>query len=154
MSGIGEAASVIAVIGLAEKVIKHSREYYREVKDARKDIQRLRDEVTTLQDVLTNIADLADSSDPADLSTLHLVHGKDGLLQQSRTCLENLVSRLDPGHGKTLMKPFGMRALKWPLSSKDIQKYVAAIHEERMTFNLALTGDQMYVIRFWLLSGS
>ncbi|KAL9607615.1 MAG: hypothetical protein Q9167_007486 [Letrouitia subvulpina] len=145
MSGIGEAASVIAIIDVAAKVIAQCREYYREVKDARKDIQRLRDEVTTLQNVLTSIADLADSSDPADLSIFDLVHGKDGPLQQSRTRLENLVSRLDPGQGTTLMKSFGMRALKWPLSSKDVQKHVAAIREERMTFNLALTGDQFHL---------
>ncbi|KAL9038976.1 MAG: hypothetical protein Q9214_005064 [Letrouitia sp. 1 TL-2023] len=39
-----------------------------------------------------------------------------------------------------------MRALNWPFSSKDFQKHVAAIREERMTFNLALTGDQISTI--------
>lgn len=69
----------MAVTEILLKVVEQCRGYYGEVKDARPNIRRLRDEVTTLQNVLPSIADLADSSDPTDWSNLELVHGKDGL---------------------------------------------------------------------------
>lgn len=45
------------------------------------------------------------------------------------------------------MKAFGMRALKWPLSRKDVQENVAAIHEGRITFNLQHSADERSKVR-------
>jgi hypothetical protein len=141
MAGIGEAASVIAVVQISTQVFDLCRTYYLEVKEARKDIQRLRDEVTSLQDVLTNVADLAEDPGSAKLSILGLLNQQDGPVQQCQKDLLGLVAKLETGQGKDKMKQFGLRALKWPLSSKDVDKVLTTIGRQKATFNLALTGD-------------
>src|SRR5438876_186054 len=142
MDGLSAAASVIAVIQISGKVFDLCRTYYLEVRDAREDIKRLRDEVTTLQDVLTSVADLAEAPGSAKLSILSLLNQPDGPLQQCGTELEALATKLEIGQGKDKMKQFGLRALKWPFSSKDIDKAINAIGRYQATFSLALTADQ------------
>jgi len=137
MDGISAAASVIAAIQIAGQVFDLCRKYYLEVKDARKDIQRLRDEVTSLQDVLINVADLTDAPGSAKSSILAL-NQPDGPVQQCRTELIRLATKLDPGQGKDKMTQLGLRALKWPFSSKEIDKAITTIGRHKMTFNLAL----------------
>ncbi|KAH0533900.1 hypothetical protein FGG08_007482, partial [Glutinoglossum americanum] len=141
MDGLSAAAGVIAVVQISGQVFDLCRTYYLEVKDARKDIKRLRDEVTSLQDVLANVADLADAPGSAKLSILGLLNRPDGPVQQCQTDLIGLVEKLEPWQGKDKMKQFGLRALKWPFSSKDVDKAITAIGRYKATFNLALTAD-------------
>ncbi|KAL9607602.1 MAG: hypothetical protein Q9167_007497 [Letrouitia subvulpina] len=144
MSVIGEAASIITVVELSAKVIGQCIEYSTKVKDAREDINRLRDEVTLLHDVLTRIHDLLDSENSADLAIFNHLNRKEGPLTQSKNRLEQILLRLD---GKRSMKPLSLRALKWPFTSKEIEKIVSGIRDERGTFNLALTSDQIIISR-------
>lgn len=143
MDGLSAAASVVAVIQISGHVFDLCRTYYSEVKEARKDIQRLRDEVTSLQDVLTNVADLADAPSPAHLSILNLLNQVDGPVQQCQAQLTELAAKLEPGQGKNKMKQFGLRALKWPFSSKEVEKTVVTIGRHKATFGLALAADHM-----------
>ncbi|KAH6721085.1 hypothetical protein BKA61DRAFT_567690 [Leptodontidium sp. MPI-SDFR-AT-0119] len=62
MDGLSGAASVIAVIDMSAKIFQLCQTYVSAVKEARKDIQRLRDGVTALQDVMTDVRDLAEDS--------------------------------------------------------------------------------------------
>jgi hypothetical protein len=143
MDGLSAAASVIAVVQISGQVFDLCRTYYLEVKEARKDIQLLRDEVTSLQDVMTNVADLAEDPGPAKLSILSLLNQHDGPVKQCQKDLTGLVAKLEPGQGKNKMKQFGSRALKWPLSSKDVEKLLTTIGRHKATFNLALTADHV-----------
>ena len=142
MDGLSAAASVIAVIQISGRVFDLCRTYYLEVRDAREDIKRLRDEVTTHQDVLTSVADLAEAPGSAKLPILGLLTQSDGPLQQCGTELGLLARRLELGQGEGKMKQFGLRALKWPFSRKDIDKAINAIGRYQATFSLALTADQ------------
>jgi ankyrin repeat domain-containing protein 50 len=142
MDGLSAAASVITVVQISSQVFDLCRTYYLEVKEARKDIQRLRDKVTSLQDVLANVADLADAPGSAKLSILNLLNQPDGPVQQCRRDLVGLAEKLDPGQGKDRMKNYRLRALKWPFSSKDVDKAITAIERHKATFHLALTADQ------------
>lgn len=141
MDGLSAAASVIAVIQISGQVFDLCRTYYSEVRDARTDIQRLCDEVTSLQNVLTNVAHMTS----AKLPTLGLLNQPDGPVQQCLTELIALAAKLYPGQGKDKMRQFGLRALKWPFSSKDIEKVITAIGRHKTTFSLALAADQTYV---------
>ena len=141
MAGIGEAASVVALIQISEKVFDLCRKYLTEVKDARKDIQRLRDEATSLQDVLVDLKDLVDSPNTTKLPVLDRLNQVDGPVQQCQEQLKELVSRLEPREGPNRMRKFGMRALKWPFSSKDVDKVIATIKRHKDNFNLALNMD-------------
>src|SRR5436189_3788063 len=143
MDGISAAASILAVIQISGQVINLCRTYYSEVRDASTDIQRLREEITALQNVLTKVADMANTSDSVKLSTLDLLNQPDGPAQQCLTELITLAAKINPGQGKDTMKQFGLRALKWPFSSKEVGRAVTAIGRHKATFNLALAADQM-----------
>jgi hypothetical protein len=143
MDGISAAASIITLVQISAQIINLCRTYYSQVRDASTDIQRLREEITSLQNVLTKVADLANAPDSAELSTLGLLNQPDGPAQQCLTELIALAAKLNPGQGKDTMKQFGLRALKWPFSSKEVGRAVTAIGRHRATFNLALAADQM-----------
>ena len=143
MDGLSRAASVIAVVQISAQVFDLCRTYYLEVKEARKDIQRLRDEVISLQDVLTNVADLAEDPGSAKPLILSLLNQHDGPVQQCQKDLIGLIAKLEPGKGKNKMNQFGLRALKWPFTSKDVEKLLVMIERHKATFNLALTTDHM-----------
>jgi hypothetical protein len=158
MAGIGEAASIIAVVQISAEVFDLCRTYSLEVKEARTEIQRLRDEVISLQDVLTNVADLVEDPGSAKLSILSLLNQQDGPVQQCQKGLIGLVAKLEIGQGNNKMKQFGLRALKWPFSKQDVDKVLTTIGRHKATFNLALTGDIVQVIdhryRFIALANS
>jgi hypothetical protein len=88
------------------------------------------------------VADLANAPNAANVSTLGLLNQPDGPVQQCLTELIKLAAKLNPGQGKDTMKQFGLRALKWPFSSKDVDKAIATIERHKATFNLALAADQ------------
>ena len=137
MESLGAAASVIAVIQISAKIFDLCQTYYLGVKDARKDIRRLRDEVTSLHDVLAYVAELADAPGSDNLSILRLLNQPDGPIQQCQTELTALAGKLETGQEKDKL-----RSLKWPFSSKDVAKAIAAVERSKSTFHFALTADQ------------
>lgn len=139
MAGLAAAASIFNVIQISGQVFDLCRTYYSGVKDARDDIRRLRSEVMSLQDVLIHLQDLADCPKPP--KSLDLLNAPDGPLQQCQVELERLVAKLEPAKDKVAMKQFGLRALKWPFSSKDINKTIEMMQRHSTNFNLALTQD-------------
>jgi hypothetical protein len=58
MDGLSAAASVIAVIQIAEDVCSKLQHYIWAVKGAKKNIERLKDEVLALHNVLEKVEDL------------------------------------------------------------------------------------------------
>ena len=139
MDGLSAAASVIAVIQISAKLVALCLTYSSDVKGAKKDIQRFRNEVTTLRDVLIDLRDLVDTPDGTKLPTLDMP------LKQCQSTLEELVRKLEKVEGKDkTMKEFGWTALKWPFNSNDVQKAIEIIERHKNMFNLALTADQTY----------
>lgn len=145
MDPLSGAASVLTVVALAGRVFDLCRKYYLEVKDSRKDIQRLRDEVISLQDIVIRISELADAPGSAKLSVLGLLNKPDGPLHQCKINLTDLETRLQPGDGKDQMKKLGLRALKWPFNTREVDKAIAKIESYKGNFNLALATDHAYV---------
>lgn len=142
MEGLAGASSVTAIIDISAQIFMLCHKYLSEVKDAKQDIRRLRDEVTSLQNVLENVADFADADASAKLSTLSLLNQPDGPVQQCQAELEGLFAKLKAGRGDGGdMKKFGLRALGWPFKKKDVDSTVEVISRYKATFNLALTAD-------------
>ena len=141
MDGVSAAASIAALIQISGSVFDLCRKYYSEVKDARKEIQRLRDEVTSLQDVLFSVADLAEAANPTKMSILDRLNQADGPVKQCQAQLAGLVAKLEPGEAQSRMRQFGSRALKWPFSKKEVENVMAAIERYKTSFNLAVTAD-------------
>ncbi|MCJ1403803.1 hypothetical protein MMC11_007026 [Xylographa trunciseda] len=143
MDGLSAAANVIAVIQISGQVASLCRTYYLEVKDARREIQRLRKEVTALEDVLTKVAELADDPTTHEVQVLKLVNQTEGPVQQCQAFLTDLVTTLKKGQGSDTMKRFGLRALKWPFSSNEVKACLETIARHKATFTLALALDDI-----------
>ena len=141
MDGLSTAASVVALIQISAQVFDLCRNYYLNVKDARKDIERLRNEVNSLQDVLVKVIDLTEAPESASLQTLNIINQEDGPLAQCQLELSALLAKLDPGYRSSKMK-LALRSLKWPLQSNEVDKFLLAIGRYKASFILALATDQ------------
>jgi hypothetical protein len=139
MDGLSGAASVIAVVDISAKIISLCYQYSVAVKDAKDDIERVRRKVSDITHVLEKIKQLLDSQDKTRLSTTQ------GLFDSLKQCLSELKSlerKLDLGKTRKNMSRFGLRALKWPFSSKQVDKIVSDLEGYEQTFSLALQVDQ------------
>ena len=97
------------------------------------------DEVVALQDVLEKLADLSKGPGATKLPALDTLRKSGGQLERCVGCLNEVKEKLEEGDG---MRKMGFRALKWPFSSKEVDRFVKAIGEHKGLLNLALTVDQ------------
>jgi cysteinyl-tRNA synthetase len=143
MDGLSGAASVIAVVDLSAKVASLCFQYSVAVKHAKEDIERLQQKADDLKNVLEKLQQLLDKHDKSQLSTTHTV------LDPLRKCSQELKkvgdalqANLSPSSGRKAMQKLGIRALKWPFTSKEVEKTVQNLKEYENTFSLALQVDQ------------
>ncbi|KAF3480029.1 ankyrin repeat protein [Arthroderma uncinatum] len=149
------AASAIAVIQLTTHVLHLTVKFYFEVRDARKEIKWLEGEVSDLQGTLRKIVDLLDDSGDSkaveSLPAFALLLGENGALARCQTELLEVAAKLeksasggnnDENQSKNPMRQFGIRALKWPFTSKEIKSSIAVLERCKASFNLALNADQ------------
>jgi hypothetical protein len=139
MDGLSGAASVIAVIDISAKITSICYQYSVAVKEAKDDIERVQRKVSDITHILEKLRQLLDSQDKTRLSSTH------GLLDSLRQCLQDLEdvkAKLEPGKSRKTMSRFGFRALKWPFTSKQVDKIVSTLEGYQQTFMLALQVDQ------------
>jgi hypothetical protein len=139
MDGISGAASVIAVVDISAKVASLCLQYSVAVKDAKDDIARLKRKVEDVKGVLGKIKQLLDGPGKARLPTTDTLTVA---LEQCLKDLREIKADLEPGKTRKAMTRVGLRALKWPFTSKGVEKMVARLREHEQTFNLALQVDQ------------
>jgi hypothetical protein len=139
MEGLGAAVNIIAVVEFCAKVTSSCHQYSLAVKDAKNDITRLQGEVNSLRDVLGEVQQLLDDPDSAKLSASQklLEALRDGFSQ-----LKNLDERLNPGKTRKAMSRTGVRALKWPFESKEVDKAIKGLEKCKQTVALAIQVDQ------------
>ncbi|KAL8353836.1 hypothetical protein RB601_003595 [Gaeumannomyces tritici] len=143
MEALGAAASAIAVVELAAKVGALCLQYSRDVKRAKDDIDRFRQQTEALKTIAEGAQRLLQGPDGSRFETA----------QNLRSALANARSQLDPIHtrleeklknGRThrAMRRMGLRALVWPLESKDVEKIISDLRQERDAISAALQVDQ------------
>jgi hypothetical protein len=143
MDGLSGAASVIAVIDMSTKITALCFQYSIAVKNAKNDIERIEKKVGDIKRVLESIKELLDGPHKARLSTTH------GLFKSLKQCLrelQELNEELEPGKTRKTMSRFRVRALKWPFTSKQVDKIISSIGGYEQTFTLALQVDQTQVL--------
>jgi predicted translin family RNA/ssDNA-binding protein len=140
MDGLSGAASVIAVVDISAKITSLCFQYLTEVKAAKNDIERLQRKVAEIRGLLEKIKQLLDGRDKAQLSTTSELSDS---LQECFRELKELKAELEPGKARKTMSRFGVRALKWPLTNKQVEKMVVSLEKYEQTFSLALQVDQM-----------
>ncbi|RYO82674.1 hypothetical protein DL764_009575 [Monosporascus ibericus] len=119
--GLGVAASTIAVIELSAKVASLCLQYSKDVKHAKEDIIRIHEEVIRLKNTSKEVQNLVNSPRGAKLKASQKLGD---ILRDSQSRLERLDDELTPSKRCRAMKQFGLRALKWPFKSKDVEKIV------------------------------
>ena len=139
MDGLAGAASVIAVIDISTKIVSLCYQYSVAVKDAKDNIERVRRKVSDITHILEKIKQLLDRQDKTRLST---TQGLFSSLEQCLKELESLEVKLEPRKTRKTMSRFGFRALKWPFTSKQVDKIVLDLEGYEQTFSLALQVDQ------------
>jgi len=144
MEALGGAASVIAVVDMAGKVASLCWKYYSAVKDAKTDIERLCKEVEAVQGVLKQTQELAKGPKASKLLASKPLIEKIPL--ELKEEFEQLEKQLDPGKRRKMMHTFGVRALKWPLTSENVDKTLKVLERHKTTLLTALSTDQMYEI--------
>jgi hypothetical protein len=138
MDGLSSAASVIAVIQLTRSVVNICGGYIQEVKDARDDIITLQRTVAGLEAILQRFKELLHEPRGIKLSTSSLANN----ISDCLSCLEALEEKIGLGRGKRMMKRLGIRAIKWPLKRKEVDRIIADLERYKSFFTLSLQVDQ------------
>ena len=139
MDGLSTAASVTAIVDISAKIASLCFQYSVAVKDAKKDIDRLQRTVTGIKNVLEEVQQLLDRQDKTRLSTTHKLSDS---LEECHQQLQGLEAQLEPGKTRKAMHRLGARALKWPFTSRQVEKMVVSLEKYEQTFSLALQVDQ------------
>jgi hypothetical protein len=95
--------------------------------------------VSDITHILEKLKQLLDSHEKKRLSSTH------GLLDSLSQCLwelEDVKAKLDPRKTRKTMSRISFRALKWPFTSKQIDKIVLTLEGYQQMFMLALQVDQ------------
>ncbi|KAJ9656035.1 hypothetical protein H2201_008661 [Coniosporium apollinis] len=140
---LGVTANIIAIVDLSAKIASLCVQYSLAVKDAKNDIERLRGEVNSVTDVLREVERLLQGPDSARLSASQKLRDA---LKDCFSQLTELKKRLHPGKTRKAMSRIGVRALKWPFQSKEVDKVVRNLERCKQTVSLALQVDQTVLI--------
>ncbi|KAK2468228.1 hypothetical protein H9L39_19874 [Fusarium oxysporum f. sp. albedinis] len=141
---LGVASSVIAVVDLSAKVFSLCLQYSREVNNAKGDIERLRKEVAAFQDTTEKLKALLEGPRGRELKASQQLAFA---IEDGHLTLGKLEQRLRPSTGRKAMSRFGMRALKWPFESKDVEGAIQNLERCRGIITLALNIDQTVILQ-------
>ncbi|KAK3305090.1 uncharacterized protein B0T15DRAFT_188479 [Chaetomium strumarium] len=143
MEGLGAAASIIAVVELAAKVGSLCLEYSSAVKSARSDIERLKKHTDSLKTTAEGAQKLLQGPHGARLGTSQkLRETLNNTHSQLGDVATKLEAKLHTGRTASAMRRVGLRALKWPFESKDVDKIIANLQRDQDAFTAALQIDQ------------
>jgi predicted nucleic acid-binding Zn-ribbon protein len=137
---LGVVSSVIAVVDLSAKVFSLCLQYSREVKNAKGDIEQLRKEVANFQTTTKRVQNLVEGAHGQELEASRQLNSA---IKDGHSRLEELMQKLEPSKRKKAMSRLGIRALKWPFQSKDIEGTIQHLARCRENILLALNVDQM-----------
>lgn len=145
MDGLSAAASVIAVIQIAQSIGTALKDYYEGVRDARDDIKKLYNSVTSLQAILSSIYKTINRANGQFLLDIALLTNPSGPLRRAELELHKLQLEL-----KILVKgqkslDKAVRSLIWPFKKKDIEKAVGTIERCKSSLTLELQVEHLYL---------
>ncbi|TGO20794.1 hypothetical protein BPAE_0265g00090 [Botrytis paeoniae] len=139
VEALGIISSIIAVIDLSVKVASRCSKYYTNVKNTRNDIKCLEREAQGLEAILERVRSLCDSPNDKNLQDSQgLCEGVKDYQKQ----LAQLETKLEPRGANKLISRYGIRALKWPLKSKEVDSLIKKLENYKANISLSLQVDQ------------
>jgi hypothetical protein len=139
MDGLSMAANVIAVVEISAKVAGLCTEYISAVRNAKADITRLQGVVENLNGLFKEVNTLLDSRLGPKLEASQRLQQA---VSESSQRLKDLKSKLEPGSGRKAMSRFGIRALGWPFTRKDVNEIIQRLTQCKENIHFALQIDQ------------
>lgn len=137
MDGLSAAASIIAVIQIAQDVGSGLKDYYECVRDARDDIQKLYRAIKSLEAILKSIQELLNLPSSQDLLCETLFTDQAGPLKQCQEELERLESELwSSGNPGKVRK--AIQSLLWPFKKNDVEKRVTMLERYKSSLSLGI----------------
>src|SRR6478609_9636617 len=142
MEALGAAVNILSAIDLSAKVGLLCLEYAKAVKNAQTEIAQLHREAVELEKALTDMQSLLEGADKEKLKSSQRLNGalKDSVMQ-----LQMLEKRLHPSTSRKAMSRIGLRALKWPFESKEIDLFITNLRKNKDIILLTLQVDQTLV---------
>ena len=134
-----DPGTILAVIQASDRVLALIVKYYSDVKNARKDIQRLKNELEAFHNVLLKIKELANSS---NATKLPLLASMAAAIDDSSFDIEKIKNKLDSSKSTRAMSRVGLRALRWPFTKDEVEQYIVRFETHKSTLTLALVSDQ------------
>ncbi|KAG4283041.1 hypothetical protein FPRO06_09714 [Fusarium proliferatum] len=131
-------ASVLAFIGLADRIIRTCKYYIEAIEDAPKDIQMILGEATSLRAIIDSIGESSATSLVPNLNE------RNGPIKSCHSCLASLEALLPDtiGQYKTgKRRKLTLVDLAWPLKQSKVRKLLAEISHHKATLLLAMSGD-------------
>ncbi|KAH8750139.1 hypothetical protein F5883DRAFT_225734 [Diaporthe sp. PMI_573] len=143
MDGIGAAASIIAVVELSANVASICFQYSKDVKNARNDIARVQAEIDSFRNTANSALQLLNSPHGDRLNSSKLLLDA---VKGAASRLEQLNAELRPPSTCKAMSRIGLRALKWPFKSKDVERVVQDIARCTQNISASLQIDQTLIL--------
>lgn len=138
MDPLSLSASITALLQLTSTVIQ----YLNGVKGAPEDRRKILSELASVSGILFILQDQAEQAKQGDewSSTLHSLNVAAGPLDQFRTALERLSSKL--ASSATGLKKLG-KAIVWPFQKEEIKEILGSIERQKALLTLARQNDHM-----------
>jgi hypothetical protein len=138
MDGLSAGASIIAVVQMTQVVCKTLRDFYRDMRDARAQINQLYDAVVSLESILGEMGKIVERSGE-DMINSALLTDPDGPLKQAQSDLatikEKLQVRVSDGSRfekvKLSMKQSAKRSFGWPFKKEEVMGIVTRLESHR-----------------------
>lgn len=124
----------LTIVDLAAKSASIIYDYCSNVKNAKSDIMRLRQELNNLESVLQEATNLFDGTIPDE--------NLKNTINECRKVLSELLDKLTPRKVSKFAAKFRLRELKWPFEAKDVIQISHRITTYRDTVNLAINVKQ------------
>lgn len=139
----GGVPGISTLVDLSAGLVGLCLDYSRKVKNAKEDVDRLYREIQELNATSQRLSQLLGGRDGAGLpATRDLSH----VIEESNFKLRELEQQLRPSTTRKLMCRYGVRALKWPFQSGEIDNIIQKLARNRETIVAAMQVDQMYVV--------
>lgn len=139
MDPLSSAASVIALIQLAGRIVKICGDYIQEVKNARAEILEVQQAVTDLAGVLRELHVLLQGPNGPSLSSSQTL---DVPITNCSSTLTALELTIGLRKRNSMMRRLRFQALAWPLKRIEVEKIISKIERYKSTFTLSLQIDQ------------
>lgn len=142
---VAAIASVIALVQLAERVLKLAKVCLDAIEDCPRDIRVILVEVSTLKALLENVQYLLENGSSSEILVKHLC-GERGPISECRRLLTDLEVLL-PSDAKSTSNNKRQKLqdvasrLAWPLKENKARKLLQDIANQKGTITLALTSD-------------